>query len=169
MDLWISVKTESLDSDVCVLKHVCIFIYTFMTRYAADVPPDFSTLLRQSSPTIPIIMIFDTEADIAVKLFTDFANRKQNRHVEIYLTDNGTGPEKVVRKQIQKGMAEVSCLFFHSLVSVFVIIFFHGVLRPQKPYGLLGMGRCLCCCWSLLYTAILCSGADSLHSCHMWF
>ena len=76
-------------------------------RYTADIPPDFSTLLRQSSPTIPIIMIFDTEADTAVKLFTDFANRKQNRHVEIYLTDNSSAPERVVRKQIQKGMAEV--------------------------------------------------------------
>ena len=85
-------------------------------------PPDFSTLLRQSSPTIPIIMIFDTEADTAVKLFTDFANRKQNRHVEIYLTDNGSSAERVVRKQIQKGMAEVSlfvCVVF-SFVCLFV-------------------------------------------------
>ena len=115
-----------------------------MTRYAADVPPDFSTLLRQSSPAIPIIMIFDTEADIAVKLFTDFANRKQNRHVEIYLTDNGSGPEKVVRKQIQKGMAEVSFLVPHSLVFAFVVVFLCDVLHLQKPYGLLGMSRCCC-------------------------
>ncbi|XP_076466964.1 uncharacterized protein LOC143298129 [Babylonia areolata] len=83
-------------------------------KYTADVPPDFSTLLRQSSPTSPIIMIFDTEADTAVKLFTDFANRKQNRHVEIYLTDNGSAPERVVRKQIQKGMVEGQWVLLHN-------------------------------------------------------
>ncbi|XP_070190368.1 uncharacterized protein [Littorina saxatilis] len=83
-------------------------------KYSTDVPPDFSTLQKQSSPTTPIIMIFDTEADTAVKLFTDFANRKQNCHVEIYLTDNGSAPERVVRKQIQKGMAEGQWVLLHN-------------------------------------------------------
>lgn len=85
-------------------------------RYLGDLPPDFPTLLRQSSPTTPIIMLFDNESETCVKLFTDFANRKQNQHVEIYLTDNSMVPERVVRKQIQQGMTEVlanSC-HFHS-------------------------------------------------------
>jgi hypothetical protein len=55
--------------------------------------------------------MFDTEAEVCVKLFLDFAYKKQNRHVEIYLTDNGPATERAVRKQIQKGMAEVGlCL-----------------------------------------------------------
>lgn len=79
----------------------------FNDRYIGDVAPDFPTLLRQSSPTIPIILLSDNELDTAVRLFTDFANRKQNRHTEIFLTDNSIILERVVRKQIQKGMAEV--------------------------------------------------------------
>lgn len=83
-------------------------------KYAGDLAPDFATLLRQSSPLTPIIMLFDSEDDTCVKLFTDYANRKQNCHVEIYLTDNGMAPERVVRKQIQKGMAEGQWVLLHN-------------------------------------------------------
>ena len=68
--------------------------------------------------------MFDTEAEVSVKLFIDFANKKQNRHVEIYLTDNSSAPEKYVRKQIQKGMNEVIKLFFCSFFFFFFFFWF---------------------------------------------
>ncbi|XP_025098007.1 LOW QUALITY PROTEIN: dynein gamma chain, flagellar outer arm-like [Pomacea canaliculata] len=98
-----------------LIQASCIFIGSVLgKKYIGDVAPDFPTLLRQSSPTIPIILLSDNELDTAVRLFTDFANRKQNRHTEIFLTDNSIILERVVRKQIQKGMAEGQWVFLHN-------------------------------------------------------
>ena len=65
-------------------------------------------MLRQSSPKMPILILYHTERESAEKLFKDFANRKQSRTLVVPLSDSGVSEEKKARKALQKGMNEVS-------------------------------------------------------------
>ena len=77
------------------------------SRYYGDVPVDLPVLLRQSSPKIPILLLYKQEGDTANKLFTDFANRKQNKFITLTISDNNPSSERTTRRYIQKAMAEV--------------------------------------------------------------
>ena len=68
-------------------------------------------MFRQSSTTLPIMLLFRNESEMAFKLFLDFAHKKQVKIVTILLTDNNTGEERAIKKQILKGMAEVENLW----------------------------------------------------------
>ena len=67
---------------------------------------------------IPILLLYKQEADTANKLFTDFANRKQNKFLTLSVSDDNPSSERTVRKYIQKAMAEVRvnalCLSIHN-------------------------------------------------------
>ncbi|XP_067674368.1 uncharacterized protein [Haliotis asinina] len=83
-------------------------------KYYGDVPLDFPTMLRQSSPSMPLILLFTSESETTCKLFTDFAGKKQSRYVVVTLTDNNPAMERTVKKHIQKGMAEGSWVLLHN-------------------------------------------------------
>ena len=57
------------------------------------------------------MLLFRNESEMAFKLFLDFAHKKQVKIVTILLTDNNTGEERAIKKQILKGMAEVENLW----------------------------------------------------------
>ena len=95
-------------------------------RYYGDVGVDLPTLLRQSSPLIPIMLLYRLEAEVALKLFNDFAYKKQVKTHILPVTDNNPNTEKTARKFIQKAMAEVSykSLFFNPLPDMPILFFF---------------------------------------------
>lgn len=53
------------------------------------------------------MLLYTREADVALKLFNDFANKKQNKTLQISVTDNNTNTERTTRKYLQRAMAEV--------------------------------------------------------------
>jgi hypothetical protein len=68
---------------------------------------DFNTMLRQSSPTTPVLLLYKFETEMAYKVFMDYANKKQNKPIIKTLTENTAATEKAVKRIIQKGMTEV--------------------------------------------------------------
>lgn len=53
------------------------------------------------------MLLYVREAEVAVKMFNDFAYKKQSKTLQVSITDNNTNTERTARKYIQKGMAEV--------------------------------------------------------------
>ena len=96
-------------SAVFMISGIRILVHMFAQffRYYGDVPVDLPVLLRQSSPKIPILLLYKQEGDTANKLFTDFANRKQNKFITLTISDNNPSSERTTRRYIQKAMAEV--------------------------------------------------------------
>ncbi|KAK6187606.1 hypothetical protein SNE40_005595 [Patella caerulea] len=96
-----------------LLQASTLFINTVLgKKFYGEIPLDFPGLLRQSSPTVPIILLFSFESDTAMKLFTDFANRKQCKSTVVNLTDGS--PDRNVRKTIQKAMTEGTWILLHN-------------------------------------------------------
>ena len=76
-------------------------------RYYGDIGIDLPTMLRQSAPLVPLMVLYTTEADIAVKIVVDFSNKKQIKLLQVSITDNNPNTERTARKCIQKAMEEV--------------------------------------------------------------
>ena len=83
---------------------------------------DLPILLRQSSPMVPILLLYKQEGDTAIRLFTDFANRKQNKFLTLAISDNNPSSERTARKYIQKAMAEVRVIFLYNFSGKCVMI-----------------------------------------------
>ncbi|XP_035829673.1 dynein heavy chain 5, axonemal isoform X2 [Aplysia californica] len=83
-------------------------------KYNSDISLDLPTVLRQSTPTLPIMLLFRNESEQTFKMFQDFANKKQTRVITVLLTDNNMGDERAVKKQILKGMAEGMWVLLHN-------------------------------------------------------
>ena len=104
------------------------FIGTFFAyRYSGEIPLDMSAVLRQSSPQIPILIIYSTERDTAEKLVFEFANRKQVKTLVAHLSGSGASEDRTVKRLLAKGMKEVTfalqnaiCRTISSLFSVSV-------------------------------------------------
>ncbi|XP_053397319.1 dynein axonemal heavy chain 5-like isoform X6 [Mercenaria mercenaria] len=82
--------------------------------YYGDVGIDLPALLRQSSPMVPIMLMYTREAEVAVKMFNDFSYKKQNKTLQVSITDNNPNTERTARKYIQKGMAEGMWVLLHN-------------------------------------------------------
>ncbi|XP_052807484.1 dynein axonemal heavy chain 5-like isoform X7 [Mya arenaria] len=90
-----------------VMHAATVFINTVLgKKFYGDIGIDLPTLLKQSSATVPIMLLYSREAEVAGKLFSEFANRKQMRTLVVSVTDNNPGTERTARKYIQKAMAE---------------------------------------------------------------
>ena len=77
-------------------------------RYAYDVPLDPGLVLRQSSPVTPIMLLYTREGDLAERLFTEFAAKKQTTSAVVSLSNAEPNEERRARKAIQKAMQDVS-------------------------------------------------------------
>ncbi|KAL4232681.1 hypothetical protein ACF0H5_007369 [Mactra antiquata] len=98
-----------------IMQASTVFINVVLgKKYYGDVGIDFPALLKQSSPTVPIMLLYTREAEVAVRMFTDFANRKQNKTLQVSITDNNANTERTARKYIQKGMAEGQWVLLHN-------------------------------------------------------
>ena len=83
-------------------------------RYLSESLYDITGVLKQSTPTTPVLMMFSKERETAERLFTGFATKKQIPTLVVSLSGRGPGEEKVVKKNLQQGMAEVSwCAWRH--------------------------------------------------------
>ena len=76
-------------------------------RYYGDVGIDMPNILKQSTPTLPMILLYSTEVETVTKLFNDFANRKQTKVLSLTITDDTSAILKSAKRLIQKGMQEV--------------------------------------------------------------
>ncbi|XP_059166583.1 dynein axonemal heavy chain 8-like [Physella acuta] len=83
-------------------------------KYNADISIDLPTVVRQSTPNLPILILFSTESELTTKTFQEFASKKQLRFQSLMLTDNSTSDEKVVKKHILKGMTEGMWILLHN-------------------------------------------------------
>jgi len=86
---------------------ICRKLSPFAHRFYGDIGIDLPTLLKQSSATIPIMLLYSREAEMALKMFTDFANRKQTKTLQVSITDNNQNTERTARKHLQKAISEV--------------------------------------------------------------
>lgn len=68
---------------------------------------------RQSSPSTPVLLLYQFETEMAYKVFIDYANKKQNKPVIKTLTENTAATEKAVKRIILKGMTEVCIEIIH--------------------------------------------------------
>lgn len=101
---------SSVSSILRLVMYVCLDNVTDMSaflRFCGDIGPDLPMVLRQSTPKIPILMLHTTEAQTAQKLFNEFAVKKQTKIQIVPLSGHGAAAEKVVKKHLMKGMAEV--------------------------------------------------------------
>ncbi|XP_071504103.1 dynein axonemal heavy chain 5-like [Diadema antillarum] len=79
-------------------------------KYAGDVPIDPGLVMRQTSPTIPILMLYTREGDLAERIFHEMAAKKQMRSSVVSLSNAEAGEERRARKAIQKAMQEGTCI-----------------------------------------------------------
>ncbi|CAL1527205.1 unnamed protein product [Lymnaea stagnalis] len=105
---------RAVRNDRLLQASACFIATVLGKKYNTDVSLDLPALLRQSTSTLPILMLFRTESDLAVKTFQDFASKKQTRYQTVMLTDNNTSDERAVKKQILKGMAEGMWILLHN-------------------------------------------------------
>ncbi|XP_055889445.1 dynein axonemal heavy chain 8-like isoform X4 [Biomphalaria glabrata] len=82
-------------------------------KYITDISLDLPTVLRQSSFTLPILLLFRTEAELTLRVFQEFAVKKQTKFLTIVLTDN-LSDERSVKKQIHRGMTEGLWVLLHN-------------------------------------------------------
>ncbi|KAL5010133.1 hypothetical protein ScPMuIL_012438 [Solemya velum] len=83
-------------------------------KYWGELAIDLASLLKQSAPDVPLLLLFTSDTTTVMKLFTDFAHRKQNKILTLTLTDNSAATEKNARKHIHKAMAEGLWLLLHN-------------------------------------------------------
>ena len=65
-----------------------------------------AAILRQSCPTTPVLFLYNQEREMAEKIITEFANRKQCRTLVVTLSGVGQTEERLAKKYLQKGMEE---------------------------------------------------------------
>ncbi|KAK6987321.1 dynein heavy chain 5 axonemal, partial [Biomphalaria glabrata] len=82
-------------------------------KYITDISLDLPTVLRQSSFTLPILLLFRTESELTLRVFQEFAVKKQTKFLTIVLTDN-LSDERSVKKQIHIGMTEGLWVLLHN-------------------------------------------------------
>ncbi|CAG5121560.1 unnamed protein product, partial [Candidula unifasciata] len=83
-------------------------------KYLADIPPDLPMVYKQSTASLPVLLLFDTQAEMTVKIFQDFSTKKQINYLTIMLADNSTIQEKAVKRHILKAMAEGTWVLLHN-------------------------------------------------------
>ncbi|BFZ10055.1 hypothetical protein BsWGS_13094 [Bradybaena similaris] len=111
-------------------------------KYLTDIPPDLPAVCKQSSPSLPILLLFDTDAEIAVKVFQDFSTKKQINYQTVMLTDNSATDEKAVKKQILKVMAEGTWVLLHNahnsphLLSSIESVLYEGLHQCDSSFRL---------------------------------
>ena len=79
-----------------------------MFRYSGDMSLDVQFLVKQSSVTSPVLIMYTTERDAAEKVLYEIARKKQQSHKTVVLSGSGDGEERMARKTIQEAMSEVS-------------------------------------------------------------
>ncbi|XP_071818739.1 dynein axonemal heavy chain 5-like isoform X4 [Apostichopus japonicus] len=77
-------------------------------RYIQDINFDIHTIVNQSSPRIPILLLYTREGDLAQKMFNDVASKKQSHTVVVALNNSGPTEERKARKAIKKAMQDGS-------------------------------------------------------------
>uniref|UniRef100_A0A2C9K4Z2 AAA+ ATPase domain-containing protein n=1 Tax=Biomphalaria glabrata TaxID=6526 RepID=A0A2C9K4Z2_BIOGL len=82
-------------------------------KYITDISLDLPTVLRQSSFTLPILLLFRTESELTLRVLQEFAVKKQTKFLTIVLTDN-LSDERSVKKQIHRGMTEGLWVLLHN-------------------------------------------------------
>ena len=91
---------------VSVPPEILLFL-VFIDRFSLDIMPDIMTLLQDSSPSVPILMIHDKDISLVVKRITDFAADKGIQYMEVYLSDDGPLIEQLAMNKIHTAMSEV--------------------------------------------------------------
>ena len=92
-------------------------------RYSGDVPFDHQYVLKQSTPTTPVLIMYTREKDAGEKTLHEFARKKQQGYKTIMLSGSGPAEDRQARKTIQECMAEVK--WYQPL---------HWVQLPDKPH-----------------------------------
>jgi len=81
------------------------------TRYTLDMPVDVSALVKQSSPTIPILVMFTKDPDAANSIVSHAATQRNVKLLAVALTNDLTASPsqlQVVERLVQDAMVEVS-------------------------------------------------------------
>ncbi|XP_041355189.1 dynein gamma chain, flagellar outer arm-like isoform X3 [Gigantopelta aegis] len=105
---------RAVRSDRIIQASTTFIVQVLGKQYIGDVAIDLATMVKQSSPTMPIMLLFSHESQMSAKLFTDFANKKQMKMSMINLTDSNATTERAVRRHILKGMTEGSWVLLHN-------------------------------------------------------
>ncbi|GFN75495.1 dynein beta chain, ciliary [Plakobranchus ocellatus] len=105
---------RAVRSDRLLHASSCFINNVLGKKYNSDVGLDLPSVLRSSTPCLPIMLLFRTESEHTMHLFQDFANKKQTRQQTVLLTDNTASDEKAVKKQILKAMAEGTWILLHN-------------------------------------------------------
>ncbi|OWF37572.1 Dynein heavy chain 5, axonemal [Mizuhopecten yessoensis] len=83
-------------------------------RYYGDIGIDLTSMLRQSTPTIPLILLYSVEVEHVTKLFHDFSNRKQAKTLSLTINDDTSAIERTAKRLIHKGMQEGMWVLLHN-------------------------------------------------------
>ncbi|XP_041462850.1 dynein heavy chain 8, axonemal-like [Lytechinus variegatus] len=75
-------------------------------KYTNDVSIDPNVILRQTSPVIPILLLYTREGDVAEKIFQEFSAKKQVQGLVVNLSSAEHNEERRARKAIQHAMQE---------------------------------------------------------------
>ena len=93
------------------ILHSCsqrnLYCNFFVHRYSGDVPFDHQYVLKQSTPTTPVLIMYTREKDAGEKTLHEFARKKQQGYKTIMLSGSGPAEDRQARKTIQECMAEV--------------------------------------------------------------
>ncbi|KAK3577475.1 hypothetical protein CHS0354_032326 [Potamilus streckersoni] len=82
--------------------------------YFGDVPLDLPTMLRQSSTDVPLLMMYKIDADSALRLFSDFASKKQAKTLILPVYESNPNSERTAKKYIKKAASEGSWVFLQN-------------------------------------------------------
>ena len=82
----------------------------FFSRFCGEVSLDLPLVLRQSSPTIPILMLYQDNPQMAHRLVQDFATRKQVKTIIVALSGAGVTEDRMAKRKILKAAQEVHIL-----------------------------------------------------------
>ena len=80
------------------------------TRYTLDIPVDVSALVKQSSTTIPILVMFTKDPDAANSIVSHATTQRNIKLLAVALADESTTPTsqlQVIERLIQDAMVEV--------------------------------------------------------------
>ncbi|XP_033113255.1 dynein heavy chain 5, axonemal-like isoform X2 [Anneissia japonica] len=92
-----------------IMQASTVFVSSVLgKKYVTESLLDLASVLRQSSPTTPILLMYTCEAQLATKLFTEFANKKQMKTTAIFLTGASQNEDRQVRKVVITAMQEGS-------------------------------------------------------------
>ncbi|XP_030850579.1 dynein heavy chain 8, axonemal isoform X3 [Strongylocentrotus purpuratus] len=75
-------------------------------KYTNDVAIDPNVILRQTSPVIPVLLLYTREGDVAEKIFHEFSAKKQVQGTVVNLSNAEHNEERRARKAVQHAMQE---------------------------------------------------------------